>query len=208
MTNLCHHIRHSLPLALLTLAIGSPAQAAQPQSIDITFKAKIIESTCNVTINGSDAVASITLGGSDGSATLDEIAQYMDGDFNSATMTTFSLEVADCPSSIASVQTTLGGTFPASNTILIPTTADSASGNTSGGVGVRISRSGTKNYLKVFGEKGSTTASDSESIKWSDAELSAGKVDLDARLVTMRADMNNTDVGHLKVTATFNFNYE
>ncbi|POP41581.1 hypothetical protein CHU32_16845 [Superficieibacter electus] len=208
MTNLCHHLRHSLPLALLTLAIGSPAQAAQPQAIDITFKAKVIEATCNVTINGSDATAIITLG-SEGNATLDEIVQYMDGDFNSATMTRFTLGAKDCPESIASVQTTLGGVIPGtSNTILIPTTADASAGNTAGGVGVRISRANTKDYLRVFGEKGSSSATDDESIKWTPGELSDGQVQLDARLVTMRGDMSNTEVGHLQVTATFNFNYE
>ncbi|EKT1613767.1 fimbrial protein [Salmonella enterica] len=201
--------RRGLSVAMLALAIGSaiPLTAnADADNFDITFKARIRETTCDMTINGLDSSASIPLG-TGGRATIDEIVQNMDAN-SGTTITPFSLEMKNCPSSLSGIKTIITGTYAANNTVLIPSTSEDETATKSGGIGVKISRaSAPTEYFRIFGTS-SQSGSDTEIIHWNGNEIDQGKVELLARLVPMRPEANNTEPGAFQVTATFNFTYE
>ncbi|EMR5618114.1 fimbrial protein [Salmonella enterica] len=201
--------RGAMRTAMLALAMSSTAPLtahADADQFDITFKANIRETTCDMTINGLDSSASIPLG-TGGRATIDEIVQNMDAN-SGTTITPFSLEMKNCPSSLNGIKTIITGKYAANNTVLIPSTSEDETATKSGGIGVKISRaSAPTEYFRIFGNS-SQSGSDTEIIHWNDDEINQRKVELLARLVPMRPVADNTEPGAFQVTATFNFTYE
>lgn len=207
--------RRSLPIAMLALAIGAtlPVTAnagSGDQSFDVTFNANIRNTTCDMTINGANAAATITIG--TGQVTLSDIIHHKDDNTTTApNMATFSLEVKNCPTSFSGIKTTISGTPYANDaTILLPGTSDSR--NATSALGVKISRaSASTDYFKIFSGT-NTSESGSEVIIWTADEMDKakdGKVMLLARLVpTGEYSKTNPGIGQFQATATFNFSYE
>lgn len=201
--------RGALRIAMLTLTMGSavPLTAhADSNQYDITFKANIRETTCDMTINGSSNSAIIDIG----NVTLGEIITHKDDDSSTApNMATFTLEMKECPQSLTGIKTTISGSYSsydATGTILISSQSGDA---TPTGIGARISRtSDPTSYFKIFGSSTSTSDNDSEVIKWDDTELTTKKVNLVARLVPTKSDASSAVTGNFRATATFNFSYE
>ncbi|EIX6434769.1 fimbrial protein [Salmonella enterica] len=204
--------RCGLSVAILALAIGSaiPLSAnASGDKFDITFKANIRETTCDMTINGSSSSSTITIG-NDGKVTLGDIITHKD-DASSIgpSMATFSLEIKECPQSLTGIKTTISGThsgYDPTSTILVSSQSGDA---TPTGIGAKISRaSAPTSYFKIFSSPTDTSDSDTEVIKWSQDEIEAGRVDLSARLVPTRDNAVSATTGSFRATATFNFSYE
>ncbi|RXO39124.1 fimbrial protein [Salmonella enterica] len=195
--------------AMLALAMSSAAPLtahANADQFDITFKANIRETTCDMTINGSSNSAIIDIG----NVTLGEIITHKDD--NSSTgpnMATFTLEMKECPQSLTGIKTTISGSYSGydtTGTILISSQSGDA---TPTGIGARISRtSAPTSYFKIFDSSTSTSDNGSEVIKWEGDELTAGKVNLVARLVPTQSDASSAVTGNFRATATFNFSYE
>ncbi|ELW2863172.1 fimbrial protein [Salmonella enterica] len=186
------------------------APSAQAGDIDVQFKAKIRATTCDMSIGGGS-------GGGDGAATTipfgdvllsDIINHRTDTAFHDATMQQFSLDIDNCPDSLNGIKTVITGVVPADPTILMSSSTEEGA---AGGVGVQFSRlDEMENHFKIFGvtnPSGSGAAS-TEVINWTEQEISNKKVDMVAHLVTFKATADNTDIGSLQATATFNFTYE
>ncbi|EOF9297452.1 fimbrial protein [Enterobacter bugandensis] len=201
--------RSGLAVAILALAIGSaiPLTAnADTDSFDITFKANIKETTCDMTINGSSGSSVIDIG----NVSLGDVISHRDDNSSTApNMATFSLEVKECPRSLTSIKTTISGShsgYDSTSTILV----SSQEGDTTPtGIGAKISRTNEPtSYFKIFDSSSSTSSNGSEVILWKPEELTTGRVNLVARLVPTKSDASSAVTGNFRATATFNFSYE
>lgn len=73
----------SLPVAMLALAVCSSVHADNGDSIDITFRANIRDTTCDMTINDSDSSSTIIIG-ADGKVSLGDIIKYQTSEIGRA----------------------------------------------------------------------------------------------------------------------------
>jgi hypothetical protein len=195
---------------MLALAMGSVMPiAANADDYNITFKARILETTCDMTINGSDSSATILIGDAGKVSMGDIISHRNDATTAGPSMAGFSLEIKECPSSIGGIKTTITGSFsgydPSHKTIVGSQSGDAAPPST----GIRFSRSiAPTDYFTIFAA-GNTSDVATEVIKWSPDEITAGKVNLLARLVpTSDSRIGSMEPGAVHITATFNFEYE
>lgn len=200
----------SLPVAMLALAVCSSVHADNGDSIDITFRANIRDTTCDMTINDSDSSSTIIIG-ADGKVSLGDIIKYQTSEAASGpTMAQFALKIKNCPESVTGIKASISGATSGYDsgtpkTILLPGTGET--GPT--GVGLKFSRvSAPTSYFAIFANETETSDNDAEVIKWSPAEIDSKQVDLVARLVTTRISGTTPAVGAFQATATFNFSYE
>lgn len=175
---------------LMSLPLGTYAD-----NLDITFTANIRDTTCDMKIEGGngDGSSNVIPIGTNGKVRLDYIILK-----NAKATTNFKLKMVSCPSSLASLKTTISGsTSPVTTAI-----KNSLSGEGSAEhIGVAISRTATPDAPFIIN---STT--DTQRLIWSSGEISAGEVSLLATLVETASGQGTT--GNFSGIATFNFTYE
>ncbi|HBM9260476.1 TPA: fimbrial protein [Citrobacter freundii] len=201
-----------LPTAMLALLIGSAiplAANADTDQFNITFKARILATTCKMAI-GDGAVgsaATIYIGDADHKVTLGDLMTEKDSTATSGpTITAFNIRASDCPVSLQSIKTTITGTKNGDK-VLVPSSTGQGDAK---GVGVKIARTSTPDQpFTIF--SGTTASTDgSEVIIWNTAsEVGAGKqLDLIAHLVPTSTTTSGLTTGTFNAVATFNFDYE
>ncbi len=176
--------------------LSATALTCQATSLDVTFTANIRETTCDMTIEGGsgDGNANTIPIGSGGKVGLDKIAS---GD--SAAQATFKLKMTECPSSLASLKTTIVGT--PSSIVKTAIVNGLASSDAASYIGVTIARSSAPDSAFIVN---STT--DSERLVWSSSEISSKEVQLVATLVETTSGKGTA--GPFSALATFNFVYQ
>lgn len=183
--------------AALALAISQPVRA-NGDSLQVTFKATIRETTCDMTIDGASGADNTITRGDSGQTRLDNI---LSGTGNISAP--FTLKIVECPDSLNAIKTTIKGTGSTRiSTALINTYAGTSPAPTSY-VGLTIARASALNAPFVIN---STT--DSERLVWTTNEIKTAKaVPL---VATMVATGTSTQVkaGRFESTATFEFTYE
>lgn len=166
---------------------------AQAQSLDVTFTANIRETTCNMQLTGGTGDGSsntYVIGDSNGKVGLDDIINETDN-----AKVEFSLKATDCPSSLSSIETSLNGTGSSTvNTIINNSLSSSGSNYT----GISIARASAPDSPFKVNTSGALT--------WTAAEISAGEVDLIARIEP--TDSSKATTGAFQADVTFNFTYE
>ncbi|MGF6103412.1 fimbrial protein [Enterobacter sp. A4] len=184
-------------IGLLILGSGLMALSliSHADNLDITFTANIRDTTCDMEIEGGsgDGTSNVIPIGTSGKVRLDYIILK-----NAKATTSFKLKMVSCPSSLASLKTTISG-----NASPVPTAIDnSLSGDGSAeNIGVAISRTATPDAPFTIN---STT--DALRLNWSSGEISSGEVSLLATLVETASGKGTT--GNFSGIATFNFTYE
>lgn len=173
----------SLPLSL----------TAHAQSLDVTFTANILETTCNMQLSGGTGSGSnntYIIGDANGKVGLDDIINKTDN-----AKIDFSLKATECPSSLSSINVSLNGSGSSIvNTII----NNSLSGSGSDYTGISIARASAPDSPFKVNTSGALT--------WTAAEISAGEVDLIARIEPTNSAKATT--GAFQADVTFNFTYE
>ncbi|TBL78901.1 fimbrial protein [Obesumbacterium proteus] len=183
-----------LNVALLTTDISAV-------DLDLTFKANIKETTCDMYISGGTASGElanntvITIGPS-GQVRLDEILQGTSGTGNNTAG--FSLNIKECPPGLTSIKTKVTASPLSPSLTAIANTATSGAAKH---IGLTISRMDQPEQPFILNSE-----VDAQRLTWTTAELSTGKVDLLARLVLIGSDTSET-TGNYSGTAIFNFTY-
>lgn len=179
----------TLPAGLCLL----PCLTAQAQSLNVTFSANILETTCNMQLTGGTGDGSnntYVIGDANGKVGLDDILNKTDD-----AKVNFSLKATECPSSLSSIKTSINGTVSSyMDTVIV----NSASSGGSSYVGIALARaSAPDSFFKV---------NTSGALAWTSAEINAGKVDLLARIEATNSSKATT--GAFQADVTFNFTYE
>lgn len=178
----------TLPAGLCLL----PCLTAQAQSLNVTFSANILETTCNMQLTGGTGDGSnntYVIGDANGKVGLDDILNKTDD-----AKVNFSLKATECPSSLSSIKTSINGSSTSVNTIIKNTLADSGANWT----GISIARSSAPDAPFIVNTSGA--------LAWTSAEINAGKVDLLARIEATNSSKATT--GAFQADVTFNFTYE
>lgn len=164
------------------------------QNLDVTFNANVIETTCEMKIEGGtgDGTNNTIPIGTDGKVRIDQIENGED-----AVSTSFKIAITECPSSLASIKTTVSGQASS----YVPTAITNTSGNGAAFLGISIARSSAPNTPFVIN---STT--DSDRLVWTVNEINSKEVSLIAKLVETSSGKGTT--GTFSAVATFNFTYE
>lgn len=164
---------------------------ALAQELNINFSANIRETTCDMVLSG--ATNNTVVIGTDGKVGLDKILANDD-----STTVAFSLKIAECPSSLSSLKTTIKGDQSADlNTAII----NSAGDGNADFVGLTIARNSAPDNPFVI-----NSTVDSERLVWSASEITAKEVQLLARLTQTKTSLGTT--GNFSAVATFEFTYE
>lgn len=179
-------------IAFTMLAIVGSATAAE---LNVNFTANIRETTCDMKLvggTGSDTAQTLTIG-NNGQVRLDDVKA---GTANA----TFKIVLVECPSSLASLKTTIEGT-PSGylDTGLI----NQISKDTTGAnyAAVEIARASAPNApFKINSEV------DTERLVWTATEIQNKEVPLVATLRETQTD--SMTIGDFQAIATFKFSYE
>ncbi|AZT34373.1 fimbrial protein [Salmonella enterica] len=181
----------------LALAVCQPVWA-DGTNLDVTFKATIRETTCDMTIEGaSGADNTITIGDS-GQTRLDNI---LSGSGNISAP--FTLKIVECPDSLDSIKTTINGTGSTKvSTALINTYTGTSPAPTSY-IGLTIARASALNAPFVI-----NSTADKERLVWTTDEIKTAKaVPLVATMIATGTSAQ-VEAGRFESTATFEFTYE
>ena len=166
------------------------------QSVDVTFTANNIETTCEMKLEGGtgNGINNTIPIGSGGKVSLDKIIQN-----DQAATTSFKIKIVECPAGVTSIKTTIKGTSSSyKNTAII---SDLSGEGASSFLGVTIARASATNQPFVI-----NSTVDNQRLNWSSAEISAKEVSLISRLVETQSGQGTT--GNFSAVATFNFDYE
>lgn len=186
-----HHCGYSLfALAMLTLSASASAT-----DLNVNFTANIRETTCDMKLvggTGSDTKQTLTIGNG-GQVRLDDVKA-------GTASATFKIVMVECPSSLASLKTTVKGKAAG----YLPT----------GVVNLIPKAEGGADYAAVEIARASTPAApfkvnstlDAERLVWTATELNNKEVSLVATLRETQA--NSMTLGDFQTVATFEFSYE
>lgn len=182
-----------MPLEVCLLLLSATSLPALAQSLDVTFTAKILETTCHMQLTGGTGDGSnntYIIGDANGKVGLDDILNKTDD-----AKVNFSLKATECPSSIASIKASINGAVSSSvNTIIKNSLSTSGADYT----GISIARTSSPDSPFKINTSGALT--------WTSAEINAGKVDLLARIEPTNSSYATT--GAFQADVTFNFTYE
>ncbi|AEX53402.1 fimbrial protein [Rahnella aquatilis CIP 78.65 = ATCC 33071] len=166
------------------------------QNVDVTFSANIIETTCEMKLEGGtgNGINNTIPIGSGGKVSLDKIIQN-----DPAATMTFKIKIVECPAGVTSIKTTIRGTPSAyKDTAII---SDLSGEGASSFLGVTIARTSASNQPFVI-----NSTADNQRLNWSSAEINAKEVSLISRLIETQSGKGTT--GNFSAVATFNFEYE
>ena len=183
----------SLSIVATTMLALSGSALAEGTNLDVNFTANIRETTCDMKLvggTGSDTQQTLTIG-NNGQVRIDDVKA---GTANA----NFKIVIVECPSSLASLKTTVKGKksgYLPSGIInqAAPGAADYAS--------VEIARASTPEAPFVVNSK-----EDAERLVWSPTEIQNKEVPLVATL--RETQLNKMTIGEFQAVATFEFSYE
>lgn len=181
--------------AITTLLSVGHAYATEGGSITVNFTANVREMTCDMKISGgvgSDTAQTLTLG-TNGQVRLDDVKA-------GTASSTFKLVMVDCPSSLASIKTTVKGQQAWSLATGFVNQIPKASGGADYAA-VEIARESTPNSPFVV-----NSTADAERLVWTSAEIANKEVQLVATLRETQTNMMT--IGEFQTVATFEFTYE
>ncbi|TBL62550.1 fimbrial protein [Hafnia alvei] len=170
-------------------------------SLDLTFKANIRETTCDMYISGGTASGqsanstTITIGPS-GQVRLDEILQGGSGTGNNTAG--FALNIKQCPPGLTGIKTKVAASPLSPSTTAITNAASSGAAKH---IGLTIARKDKPDQPFTL-----NSDVDSQKLVWTSSDISTGKVDLLARLVLIGSDITGA-TGQYSGTAVFDFTY-
>lgn len=185
----------SLSIVATTMLALSGSAFAEGTDLDINFTANIRETTCDMKLvggTGSDTQQTLTIG-NNGQVRLDDVKA---GTANA----NFKIVIVECPSSLASLKTTVKGTksgYLASGLV-------NQIAKTNGGAdfsAAEIARADAPDAPFIV-----NSTVDAERLVWSPSEIQNKEVNLVATIRETKA--NSMTIGDFQTVATFEFSYE
>ena len=185
----------SLSIVATTMLALSGSAFAEGTDLDINFTANIRETTCDMKLvggTGSDTQQTLTIG-NNGQVRLDDVKA---GTANA----NFKIVIVECPSSLASLKTTVKGTpsgYLASGLV-------NQIAKTNGGAdfsAAEIARADAPDAPFIV-----NSTLDAERLVWSPSEIQNKEVNLVATIRETKA--NSMTIGDFQTVATFEFSYE
>ena len=184
---------YSLTIVATTMLALSGSALAEGTNLDVNFTANIRETTCDMKLvggTGSDTQQTLTIG-NNGQVRIDDVKA---GTANA----NFKIVIVECPSSLASLKTTVKG---------------KKSGYLPSGI-INQAATGAADYASVEIARASTpdapfvvnSTVDAERLVWSPTEIQNKEVPLVATL--RETQLNKMTIGEFQAVATFEFSYE
>lgn len=185
----------SLSIVATTMLALSGSAFAEGTDLDINFTANIRETTCDMKLvggTGSDTQQTLTIG-NNGQVRLDDVKA---GTANA----NFKIVIVECPSSLASLKTTVKGTpsgYLASGLVNQIAKANGGADFSA----AEIARADAPDAPFIV-----NSLEDAERLVWSPSEIQNKEVNLVATIRETKA--NSMTIGDFQAVATFEFSYE
>lgn len=185
----------SLSIVATTMLALSGSAFAEGTDLDINFTANIRETTCDMKLvggTGSDTQQTLTIG-NNGQVRLDDVKA---GTANA----NFKIVIVECPSSLASLKTTVKGTKSGYLASGLVNQIAKANGGADFSA-AEIARADAPDAPFIV-----NSTVDAERLVWSPSEIQNKEVNLVATLRETKE--NSMTIGDFQTVATFEFSYE